>query len=177
MTRPDKASVDAAIMAALASGRDEDWVALWDAVDALAEETTFLRWAGGDVVGATVIDGEERTVRQASYPVYAEPVTRVGELLSALGLFVPFDWPGWDGVRRYRDDPGAVAEAPVVDAVRLLTAIHRSERFSDGSIGGALSSGVMQAALARLRRWHDEDTAERGGSGPIPAPENSPRDA
>jgi hypothetical protein len=58
-------------------------------------------------------------------------------------------------VRRYQADPDALADAPVTDAVRLLTAIQRAERFSDGAIEGALERGVMQAALARLRRWYD----------------------
>jgi hypothetical protein len=157
----NEAAIDAAIAVALAAGRDDDWLALWEAVDALAEETTFATWAGGDVIDTMTIDGEERAVIQMPYPRYTEPVGRVGAQLGALGLFVPFDWPGWDGVRRYQDDPAALADAPVGDAVRLLVAIHRSERFCDGGIDGALRSGVMQAALARLRdRYLHERTAD-----------------
>jgi hypothetical protein len=44
----------------------------------------------------------------------------------------------WKGVLRYRDYPAALATAPVGDAVRLLTAIQRAERFGDGNIEGAL---------------------------------------
>jgi hypothetical protein len=153
----DEATTDVAIAAALATGRDEDWLVLWEAVDALAEETTFATWAGGDVVQTTIVDGEERHVFRMPYPRYAEQVSRVEAQLGALGLFVPFDWPGWDGVRRYRADPAALADAPVGDAVRLLTAIHRSKRFCDGSIDGALRSGLMQAALTRLRDWYDHE--------------------
>jgi hypothetical protein len=153
----DDAPVDAAIASALARAEDAQWQALWAAHDALAGLTTFAVWAGGDVIGTTVVDGEERNVHQLPYPVYAEPVARVRHALGALGLFVPFDWPGWAGVKRYRAHPEELADAPVGDAVRLLTAIQRSERFSDGSIEGALQSGAMQAALARLRRWYDEE--------------------
>lgn len=49
--------------------------------------------------------------------------------------------------------------APVADAVLLLTAFQRAERFGDGNIEGAITSGLIQAALARVRRRHD---AERG---------------
>lgn len=160
---PDDSAVDAAIAVALSQGRDEDWAALWEAVDALNRETTFATWAGGDVVGTTTVDGEERPVIQMSYPQYAEPVDRVRAQLGALGLFVPFAWPSWDGVRRYQDDPGPLAQAPVTDAVRLLTAIHRSERFSDGSIDSALTSGVIQGALARLRHWYDDERTASSG--------------
>jgi hypothetical protein len=147
-------TVDEAIAEALARGRAEDWRALWDAVDVLADESTFATWAGDDVVGAT-IDGEERAVRQMPYPRYLDAVGQVGARLHALGLVVPFDWARWDGVSRYQAAPATLAGAPVGDAVRLLTSIHRSERFSEGSIDRALESGVMQAALARVRRWYD----------------------
>ena len=156
MAQFDEAPVDAAIAAALARASTEDWESLWDAVDALADETTFATWARPDIVGTTVIDGEERPVYQMPYPLYAASVERIRECLGALGLIVPFDWMNWDGLNRYRDDPAALASAPVADAVRLVTAIQRSERFGDGNIEGALISGVMQAALARLRSWYKD---------------------
>ncbi len=155
MPHDDDALVEAEIAEALARGRDEDWEALWDAVDVLSEETSFATWAGGDIVGTTTVDGEERPVRQMPYPVYVASVEHVRERLGVLGLVVPFDWMSWDGVLRYREDPEALATAPVGDAVRLLTAIQRAERFGDGNIEGALESGLMQSALARLRRWYD----------------------
>ena len=119
------------------------------------------------MVRTTIFDGEERPVHQMPYPVYAESVERVRNRLGSLRLFVPFDWMSWDGLSRYQEDQAALASAPVGDAVRLLTAIQRAERFGDGNIEGALTSGLMQAALARLRRWHDvERTAgPESGSG------------
>jgi hypothetical protein len=160
----EEAAVDSAIAEALYRAKPEDWSALWAALDALAGETTFATWAGGGQVGTTVVDGERRPVHQMGYPVYSEPVERLRDRLETLGLAVPFDWMRWEGVARYGDDPSRLADAPVEDAVRLLTAIQRSERFGDGSIEGALERGVIQAALARLRRWHDHERAP--GSGP-----------
>ncbi len=177
------ATVDEAIAAALAQGSDEDWQALWDAVDTLAGETTFATWVGGEATGTAIVDGVERPAIQMPYPMYSEPVTRVQVQLGVLGLFVPFNWPAWDGVRRYQDDPAAMAGAPVGDAVRLLTAIHRSERFGDGSIEGALETGVLQAALDRLRRWYDDERtmvrgelsgSETGGEGGAVRPHRGP---
>ncbi len=121
----------------------------------MAEEDTFATWAGGDVVGTTVIEGQERPVIQMSYPVYAESVSRLRDRLRDLRLGVAFDWSGWDGLNRYLEDHAALAVAPVGDAVRVLIGIERSERFIDGNIETALTSGLMQAALARLRRWYD----------------------
>jgi hypothetical protein len=69
---------------------------------------------------------------------------------------VPFNWPEWDGVKRYRG-PSALDTAPVADAVRMATAIVRADRFSEGTIGATLEDRTLLAALRRLRRWHDEE--------------------
>ncbi|HEY8543971.1 MAG TPA: DUF6508 domain-containing protein [Acidimicrobiales bacterium] len=140
----DARAVDGAITAALEAVDDEGWARLWSAVEDAAALDEYATWETPD--------------GQMPYPVYAEPVDRVRQELGALGLVVPFAWPDWDGTARYTADPAALEQAPVTDAVRLLVAILRSERFTDGSIEGALQSGVMQAALARLRRWHDTGT-------------------
>jgi len=63
-----------------------------------------------------------------------------------------FDWPAWmetDEGRRLSHEPDAVATASVQDLERLLTAIVRSERFTDGSIGGASESGILTAIARR----------------------------
>ncbi len=67
----------------------------------------------------------------------------------------------WEGLGRYTADPAALATAPVTDAVRTLTAIQRAERFGHGNIEGALKSGLMQTALARLRRWDENKRTSR----------------
>ena len=107
-----------------------DWRALWEAVDSLPVEGPFATWSGGS-------DG------QLPYPVYPRPVEELRERIGELGIVVAFDWMDWDGVRRYKDDPASLQAAPVTDAVRLLIAILRSERFTDGSIEGALHSAVI----------------------------------
>lgn len=145
------------ITEALRSGSAEDWDALRAAAEALLGETEFAVWAGGDVVRTMTVRGEERPVTHMPYPVYAETVLTVFERLGALGLVVPFDWVHWEDLPRYRDHPSALETAPVSDAVRILVAIQRSERFTDGSIEGALEKGLVQAALARLIRWYTEE--------------------
>lgn len=154
MPDDDHAAVDAQILAALERAGEHEWNALWDAVDALRQETTFATWVGGEAIRTDIVDGEARPVHQVPYPVYTESVERLREAVGRLGLFVPFDWMNWDGLRGYRDDPRTLATAPVGDAVRLITAIQRSERFGDGNIEGALEAGILQAAVERLRRWH-----------------------
>ena len=42
----------------------------------------------------------------------------------------------------------------MTDSVRLATTIIRSERFGDGNIGAAGSTGVLQAVVAALAAWY-----------------------
>ena len=74
-------------------------------------------------------------------------------LQDAGALVEPFDWPAWlattDG-QRLRD-PAAVATASVEDLRRLLTAVLRSDRFTEGSIAGAWESGLLLAIVRRAR--------------------------
>jgi Family of unknown function (DUF6508) len=68
-------------------------------------------------------------------------------------LVQPFDWPAWlrtpEGDRLR--DPAAVAAASQADLGRLLTAILRSDRFTEGSLAGAFESGLLTAILRRAK--------------------------
>lgn len=149
---------DEVFVAALEAVAPQQWAALWEAVDAVAAEAEHATWAGGEVVRTTIVDGVERPVRQMPYPVYSEAVERLRSLVGELGLVVVFDWMHWDGTKRHSGGEG-LAEAPAADAVRMITAVFRAERFADGAIDGKLTDGTLPAAFARLRRWHAEHAA------------------
>lgn len=119
----------------------ERWVELSSAVDAVEEESEHTTWEGG-------------------YAVYSAATDRMVRALYDLGAIVPFDWPNWDRVEGYRTDGGtALQEASVADAVRMVTAIVRADRFTEGTIGAELEAGTLLAALRRLRRWYEEELA------------------
>lgn len=139
-----------AVQAVLATVTAEQWSRLWAAADAAAGESTPATWAGGQTITITGADGGQRPVMQMPYPVYSDAMERLLGVIGELGLVVPFEWMQWDGVERYRGGAG-MAAAPVGDAVRMITAVVRSERFCDGSIEGAWQDGTLPAALARLR--------------------------
>jgi len=81
------------------------------------------------------------------YPAYRQPAAR---LRAAAGAFiVVFPWPEWSGYERYAD-PAALANAPIEDALRMITRTLRGERFSDGAIEVELDAGRLQAACARV---------------------------
>ncbi len=149
---------DGDIEAGLRAAPVDAWAALWAALDDLERENEHMTWGGGQQVDTTVVDGVERPVTQMPYGLYSGATQRVVQALYEVGAVVPFNWPDWGGVEKYRG-PTALDVAPVADAVRMATAIVRADRFSEGTIGATLEDGTFPAALRRLRRWHDEELA------------------
>ncbi|MGV3758366.1 MAG: DUF6508 domain-containing protein [Actinomycetota bacterium] len=151
---------DQPFLDALEAVADDDWRALWRALDDVAGRTEHATWAGGE----TRTEADGRTVTSWPYPVYHPSVEALRSAIGGARLMVVYDWPVWPDLPRYRDEPALLADAPVADAVRMVVAVIRSERFSDGSLEGALTSGLLQTALARIRRWaaeHGRPDADR----------------
>jgi hypothetical protein len=148
---------EAAMQAALDAVPDEQWAEIAAALEEVLAEPEHLHWDGGYQVGTTVVDGVEKPVTHVPYAVYTPATER---LRSVLGWFVvAYAWPDWDGIQRYRRG-AAMAAAPATDAVRMITAVLRSERFGEGSIDGAISDGTLPAAVRRVLAWHDEQSTQ-----------------
>src|SRR5262249_26264047 len=103
----------------------------------------------------TIVDGAEQRVVAMPYVIYADAVGNVVNALYDLGLIVTFPWREWDGVERYRHGRQA-AEAPVTDVVRLLSAIVRADRFTEGTRAPSIETGVFGALLDRAQCWLDD---------------------
>jgi hypothetical protein len=87
---------------------------------------------------------------QMPYPDYSARVQAARTLLQEVGAVTPvYHW-------MQREPPALAADGRVsaADAVRLATTIIRSERFGDGNIGAAMSTGVLQAVVAALAAWY-----------------------
>ncbi len=68
-------------------------------------------------------------------------------------IITGFDWRTWlagDG-RAFREDPDAISTATPDQLAWLLTAIVRSDRFTEGSIAGAFESGLLSGISRRAR--------------------------
>lgn len=145
---------DAEIEARLAAAPAEAFAELWAAAAELAAEDRHGTWAGGEVVDTMVVDGVERAVRQMPYVERSPALDRVHTGLGRVGAIVPFDWLNWGGLARYTT-ADAVAEAGLADAVRLVTALVRADRFSEGSFLAAAEDGRLGAAIEVIRRWRE----------------------
>lgn len=141
-------SDDEAVVARLGAASPEVWSDLWRAVDELLRERPWVEWRPPK----RNPDGSF----QVGYPVYGEPVLRVERLLYDLGVIGALDWMDWRGYERYPGGSG-LESAPIADAVRIIIAVFRSERFGEGQIDEAMSTGLLPKALLRLRRWYTNE--------------------
>jgi hypothetical protein len=105
----------------------------------------FGEWRGGQ-------RGDDGAI-QMPWVEYADWIDRFVRACSAGGWVRPdIDWPRWlqtPAAERLRTDPAALATASVRDLACLLTAIVRSDRFSEGSLLGACESGFVERITRR----------------------------
>ncbi|MDQ1400268.1 MAG: hypothetical protein QOK20_2200 [Acidimicrobiaceae bacterium] len=137
---------DDLIVAQLEAVPEAFWIELLrarGAFDAEGEHVTWLEPSGG-----------------FAYVTYSEHLTTFVAALQAVAPVVYFDWAKWGGIARYPGGHGLEA-APVAEAVRLVTAIVRAERFNDNMIGASAQDGLLVSIDNRLRRWRNEERAAR----------------
>lgn len=120
------------------------WDEFWDASAEVEAEAEHGRWDGPP--------------GHMPYVTYSDAVSRWVASLYGLGASEPFDWMAWDGLSRYWGGQG-LDEAPVGEAVRLVMAVSRADRFGEGTLLNAFDSGTMAAVVRRLRRWYAEERA------------------
>lgn len=88
------------------------------------------------------------------YPQYGARVETACRLLGELGAVTPlYHWMKRKPL--VLGDDGTVSAA---DAMRLATRIVRSERFGYGNIETAVNAGTLQAVIAALTAWRQEQT-------------------
>lgn len=139
---------DEEILARLETAPAERWQELWAAFDAVTALHAIATWDDGR--------GPDGTITHLPYVTYDETVFRLTSALGGVtGGILVFDWGSWGGLARYPGGAG-LDDAPVTEAARLVTAVVRSERFSEGALEGAIRSGMVAAIVRRLRRWHVE---------------------
>jgi hypothetical protein len=96
-------------------------------------------------------DGQrhDRGPVRIAYPEYSPAVARLIAALAATHAMAVFRWMDWRGSQRFPGGAG-LAEAPVADAMRLISAVVRGEWFCDGTIKQAIEGGSLIIAAERI---------------------------
>ncbi|MEU7764432.1 DUF6508 domain-containing protein [Nocardia sp. NPDC049190] len=136
-----------AIESALRAARPEAWEQLWSAVGEVLTEDPESQagWRFENSDGSLSMP----------YVDYSDAIQRMIQAIYEVHAIVGFPWMKWDLESAYPGGRG-LDTAPVADAARVLTAVVRGERFSDGTILAALGDGTLRSALQRLRTWYEQ---------------------
>lgn len=121
----------------------------WEQLFALVDDMRDSDWevtAGGGTLTAS-------GTSTMPYPVYSPKLTSILDFFTRY-LTAPFAWTEWLETHGHLLEAESISSAEPPDIIRIATALIRSERFSEGTIASSISSGLLQAILERLRRWH-----------------------
>ena len=108
-----------------------------------APDLDFGQWEGGD---------ERDGVIQMPWYDYSPIARRFMREATGAGFVQPFDWMAWMATppaQALVADPSRVSSADADDLRRLLTAIIRGDRFTEGNVAGAFESGMLLAIARR----------------------------
>jgi len=140
---PTDTDLKAALLQSTPSARAELRSAAEDMRSLFQERRPLVEWSPRTGSGTT----EDPFV--LAYPEYSPAVTRLIAALAATHAMAVFRWMDWRGSQRFPGGAG-LAEAPVADAMRLITAVVRGERFCDGTIEQAVADGSLIIAAERI---------------------------
>jgi len=139
----------ATLMRSTSSARAELRFAFNDMRGVIADGRPMVEWS------SRTGSGTSEDPFTLAYPGYSPAVTRLIAALVAANAMAVFRWMDWGGSRQFRGGVGLV-EAPVADAMRLVTTVVRGERFCDGTIAAAVEDGSLSAAAERILVEFDE---------------------
>jgi len=87
---------------------------------------------------------------------YGSVVSEWVDALYEHHVVVDYGEPGWDErMQAFATDPTRMQAADLLTVRKVLTTVVRRERFCDGSIQSAFGTGLVQAAMLRLRELAD----------------------
>jgi hypothetical protein len=111
-----------------------------------APDASFGEWRGGEI--------DPDGAMQMPWFEYSPLADAYRRAVSGGGFILPnFDWMAWLGTteaQELRDEPRRVERASLIELARLLTAIHRGDRFMEGNIAGAFESGLVVRIVRRV---------------------------
>ena len=128
----------------LESKPSEAWSHLFAFIPRIEQATTFGGWEESEgfliYTPSALVDEFQQCIRE-------------------MGLIVDFNWPHWDeGKALFRGSKTDYVHCSPITLVKLLTAIVRSDRFSEGVLVAALEDGKILQILRGLElHYGDKD--------------------
>lgn len=143
-------STDVKIEEQLARVTPEQWTRLLTLARSTAGGSSG-KWEGGQKVGATETGAH---IIEMPYFEPSETLCAFSSFLYELELVVPFDWNAWIDHRSLEE----ISLDSGVDAIKMLTAIIRKDRFCDGQLACCVEDGTIARIFRVLEIKHEGQT-------------------
>ena len=114
-----------------------DWEELFKLNEQLKQASSFGKMKGGEKI--------EENVSTFPYLEQSKLTRQFVRFLYDKNMLPSFDWPDWqEGKELLRQKDPNFANLDTITLCKLLTAIIRTDRFSDGTLVGMMKEGVIQ---------------------------------
>lgn len=121
-----------------------EWQKLFDLNERIMKSKSFGEMAGGEKI--------EENVSTFPYWKWSDITTEFNKTVHDMNLIVSFDWPDWEeGSKLLSDRKQTFQDLDEITLCKLLTVIIRSDRFSDGTLIGAMEDGTISKIVSALK--------------------------
>lgn len=123
----------------------QDWQPLLALIPKIENTSTFGEWLGGNKDGEGVI--------QFPYCAPVPIVSQFLEIVYAIPIIINFDWGAWDEGRKIASDENFDFDSTdLLTKCKLITAIVRNDRFCEGALVSAFTSGLIFKILKSIEK-------------------------
>ena len=121
-----------------------EWSNLFELNERIMKSKSFGEMAGGEKI--------EENVSTFPYWKWSDITSEFFKIVHDMKLIVSFDWPGWEeGIQLLKDYEQTFQDLDEITLCKLLTVIIRADRFSDGTLVGAMEDGTISKILSALK--------------------------
>ncbi len=121
------------------------WQPLLDLISGIESQTKFGEIAGGN--------NDENNIMQMPYWEESPLVLEFRKVISELPIIVNFDWSNWKEGRIMMTDKNFDFDSVSIPIkCKLITAIIRSDRFSEGALVASFGSGLILKILKSIQK-------------------------
>ena len=121
----------------------KDWQPLFELIPEIERTTSFCER----------VQEDKGQVIQIPYCESAPIVSRFLKVVYSIPIIISFDWVSWDDGRKIASDPDFDFDSVnLVTKCKLITAIVRNNRFSEGTLVAAFKSGLILKILKSIEK-------------------------
>ena len=121
----------------------EDWQPLFELIPEIEKTTSFCER----------VQEDKGQVIQIPYCEPAPIVSRFLKVVYSIPIIISFDWVSWDEGRKIASDPDFdFNSVSLVTKCKLITAIVRDDRFSEGALVAVFKSGLILKIIKSIQK-------------------------